>query len=316
MLLWNSNGQYYMHNAHGDVTGLTDAQCNVTKTYTYDAFGVEQNIDANDTNPFRYCGEHYDELTKNTYLRARYYRPSAGRFLQEDPAKDGGNWYAYCYSDPVNFVDPSGKIREGQYINGEWIENPDAWEFGYDSDTYKTLYHLGELWWGANQDERKQLENMAEEVRRLAREDTPVMYGQDKIMETLHENNEQAQEYMQLYNWDQENILPSPYLWFVDMTCSTWDYKMNPNWQVPYSYFNGNNMNESMPDGSKPKNWTSWIYFDGMLIGAGKVGNINLGYVGTKMGWTKEMLIIPMITDDKGDGPYIQYGIDMAKQGR
>ena len=54
VLLWNSNGQYYMHNAHGDVTGLTDAQCNVTKTYTYDAFGIEQNIDANDTNPFRY----------------------------------------------------------------------------------------------------------------------------------------------------------------------------------------------------------------------------------------------------------------------
>ena len=108
VLLWNSNGQYYMHNAHGDVTGLTDAQCNVTKTYTYDAFGIEQNIDSNDTNPFRYCGEYYDELTGDIYLRARYYRPSIGRFTQEDPAKDGLNWYVYCDSDPVNRIDITG----------------------------------------------------------------------------------------------------------------------------------------------------------------------------------------------------------------
>ena len=73
MLLSNSKDEFYMENAHGDIVGLSDAQSNVIKTYTYDAFGVEQNIDPNDTNPFRYCGEYYDKLTKNTYLRARYY---------------------------------------------------------------------------------------------------------------------------------------------------------------------------------------------------------------------------------------------------
>ena len=30
------------------------------------------------------------------------------RFTQEDPAKDGLNWYAYCGNNPVNFVDPWG----------------------------------------------------------------------------------------------------------------------------------------------------------------------------------------------------------------
>ena len=46
-------------------------------------------------NPFRYSGEYFDEETGFYYLRARYYDPSIGRFLTEDPAEDGTNWYAY-----------------------------------------------------------------------------------------------------------------------------------------------------------------------------------------------------------------------------
>ena len=110
-----------MENAHGDIVGLSDAQSNVIKTYTYDAFGVEQNIDPNDTNPFRYCGEYYDELTGDIYLRARYYRPSAGRFFQEDPAKDGLNWYNYCEGNPIKYKDPSGlEPALDEYINNNY----------------------------------------------------------------------------------------------------------------------------------------------------------------------------------------------------
>ena len=42
-------------------------------------------------NPFRYSGEYFDEETGFYYLRARYYDPSIGRFLTEDPAGDGTN---------------------------------------------------------------------------------------------------------------------------------------------------------------------------------------------------------------------------------
>ena len=42
------------------------------------------------------------------YLRARYYDSSIGRFITEDPAKDGLNWYAFCSNNPVTFVDSSG----------------------------------------------------------------------------------------------------------------------------------------------------------------------------------------------------------------
>src|SRR3989339_31793 len=38
-------------------------------------------------NPFRYCGEFWDEETGEYYLRARYYDPVQGRFTQEDSVR-------------------------------------------------------------------------------------------------------------------------------------------------------------------------------------------------------------------------------------
>ena len=74
----------YTYNAHGDVVQRTDSSGAVTKAYTYDAFGVEQDLDSTDPNPFRYCGEYFDCETGTYYLRARYYSPGTGRFTQED----------------------------------------------------------------------------------------------------------------------------------------------------------------------------------------------------------------------------------------
>ena len=110
-LISSKNGMeftYYLHNGHGDVNMLMNENGSITKTYNYDAFGVEQDKVSNDTNPFRYCGEYYDKETDNIYLRARYYAPLQGRFTTEDPAEDGLNWYSYCGGNPVAFADPSG----------------------------------------------------------------------------------------------------------------------------------------------------------------------------------------------------------------
>ena len=104
-----STRRYYTTNGHGDVVGLLNNAGVLTKSYTYDPFGVEQNIDTNDTNPFRYCGEYFDNESKDLYLRARYYNAGTGRFTQQDPAMaDGMNWYNYCGGNPVSFVDILG----------------------------------------------------------------------------------------------------------------------------------------------------------------------------------------------------------------
>jgi RHS repeat-associated protein len=58
--------------------------------------------------PAAYCanlGHPTDAETGLVYMRARYYEPWTGRFLSEDPAMDGRNWYVYCGNDPVVRVD-------------------------------------------------------------------------------------------------------------------------------------------------------------------------------------------------------------------
>jgi hypothetical protein len=39
----------------------------------------------------------------------KYDMPSCGRFISEDPARDGANWFSYCGGDPVNSIDPHGQ---------------------------------------------------------------------------------------------------------------------------------------------------------------------------------------------------------------
>lgn len=44
------------------------------------------------------------------YLRNRYYDPNIGRFISEDPIRDGLNRYVYCAGNPVMFKDPWGLV--------------------------------------------------------------------------------------------------------------------------------------------------------------------------------------------------------------
>ena len=142
----SAGSSYYLFNAHGDVTELTDSSGAVTKIYHYDAFGVETSPAPLDKNPFRYCGEYFDTETGTYYLRARYYDPNTGRFTQQDthwntansiygdnPQKineredklglktysyapqitavmQSGNLYVYGVSNPVAYADISGNF--------------------------------------------------------------------------------------------------------------------------------------------------------------------------------------------------------------
>ena len=76
------------------MTLITDANGDEQRRYDYDAYGEGRAVEGYPyayLNPFRYSGEYFDEETGFYYLRARYYDPSIGRFLTEDPAGDGTN---------------------------------------------------------------------------------------------------------------------------------------------------------------------------------------------------------------------------------
>ena len=49
-------------------------------------------------------------LTLITTAAQAYYDPYTGRFLQRDPAGDGGNWYAYAANNPMKYTDPTGMV--------------------------------------------------------------------------------------------------------------------------------------------------------------------------------------------------------------
>ncbi|MBP3505307.1 MAG: DUF4329 domain-containing protein, partial [Lachnospiraceae bacterium] len=99
---------YYLKNGHGDVTSIYTAAGTPVSSYRYDAFGNQLSVNENDTNPFRYCGEHQDLCSGLIYLRNRYYDPSIGRFISEDPIQCGTNWYIYANNNPIQYTDPLG----------------------------------------------------------------------------------------------------------------------------------------------------------------------------------------------------------------
>ena len=304
----------YGYDPHGNVVAIRG-----TEVYSYDAFGNQIADNPAYANPFRYCGEYFDEETGLIYLRARYYDSSIGRFISEDPIKDGVNWYVYCGNDPINFWDPSGYLREAGYVDGVWCEDPDAYEFGKDSDTYKILVDLGNRRQSGTDEQKAEYNILAEYVRTLARDNTPIQYAQDKIMDQLHKNAKIALDYQAtmttglsgvMYQLGGGNYLTDSAAFLIEKAYGDWNYKYDANWQVPYDYFGEIDMNVD-----NNRNWRAWMYFDGMLISADKFGNINMAYVGTKMG-LPHIVFQNFATKDKDDTPWVQYGIDMAEQGR
>ena len=100
---------YYHRDEQLSTVFVTDGQGEIRNSYQYDAFGIPLETTEQLNNRIRYTGQQYDELTEQYYLRARYYNPVAGRFMQEDVYQgDGLNLYAYCGNNPVVYWDPSG----------------------------------------------------------------------------------------------------------------------------------------------------------------------------------------------------------------
>ncbi len=116
MAMVTAGGQVYCYhfNATGSTIAITDSTQNIVNKYAYTPFGeIGSEVEAF-AQPFKYVGQYgvMSESNGLYYMRARYYDPTLGRFLSEDPLGFGGgdvNLYVYVNNNPVMLIDPSGE---------------------------------------------------------------------------------------------------------------------------------------------------------------------------------------------------------------
>ena len=104
-------------NSHFSYTPSSDADGRVSGSVEYDVFGkvvTETGVFVSSSGGmsslvFGYAGKPYDPVTGLSDYGFRDYAPTLARFTTADPIRDGSNWYAYCNSDPVNYVDAWGE---------------------------------------------------------------------------------------------------------------------------------------------------------------------------------------------------------------
>jgi RHS repeat-associated protein len=77
---------------------------------------------------YRFAGREWDPESGLYYMRARYYDPTLGRWVSEDPLGlgGGGNLFGYAGGDPVNLTDPFGFAGEVPLLP-EIVICPDGW---------------------------------------------------------------------------------------------------------------------------------------------------------------------------------------------
>jgi RHS repeat-associated protein len=131
-VLRSSTTNYYELDGLGSVTSLSNGVGALAQTYGYDAFGKQTSSSGSLTNPFQYTAREFDSETGVYFLRNRYYDPTAGKFLTEDPVgfDGGGNFYAYSQNSPVDESDADGLSPTGK----------DKW-YGYNDDDFHKWFH-------------------------------------------------------------------------------------------------------------------------------------------------------------------------------
>jgi len=122
---------FYHYDGLGSTVAITDSSAQIVNAYAYSPYGL---VGAQETipNPFQYVG-YFGVMAESHglyYMRARYYDPEVGRFINKDPIGYAGgvNLFAYVSNNPVMYIDPLGLAYFGYRPLGStpswWAKGP------------------------------------------------------------------------------------------------------------------------------------------------------------------------------------------------
>ena len=133
-LITEERKTYFYHTDHlGSTVLVTDELGQTVWSSEYTPFGQITKDDPGFNKAIKFTGKDLDLETGLYYFNARWYDSDIGRFISEDPIKDGLNWYTYAISNPLRFVDPSGL----KYIPLRETAEADGFVVDWDPDTSK-----------------------------------------------------------------------------------------------------------------------------------------------------------------------------------
>jgi RHS repeat-associated protein len=115
------SGGFFDQYKHGWYSYVKDQVGTISKVYsentqqmvetrTYGVFGELVNQTGTSTGNLGFQGKYYDKESGLYYLYNRYYYPTNGRFIKEDPIglSGGLNMYLFVSNNPIHYIDPFG----------------------------------------------------------------------------------------------------------------------------------------------------------------------------------------------------------------
>ena len=85
----------------------------IAQRIEYDVFGNPTfPVGGETVQPFGFAGAIWMPHARFWHMGARDYDPAVGRWTSKDPIRFAGgtNLYVYCEGDPVNYIDPTGRV--------------------------------------------------------------------------------------------------------------------------------------------------------------------------------------------------------------